>query len=340
MLLEEFNFKLPPELIAEKPVEPRDASRLLKINSSTIFNDSLMVNFPEYINEGDILVFNDTKVIPSRLKGKIGDSKAEVTLHKKISGNKWLAFAKPAKKFIINKHFTIADDFYAKILSKNFGEVELEFNYSDNELFDYINNHGLMPLPPYIKREQDDTDKENYQTIYSKNIGAVAAPTAGLHFTDELFSKIKEKNIQTAFLTLHVGAGTFLPVKVDKVKDHKMHSEYGCVSQEVADKINTVKENGGKVISVGTTSLRLLESASDNNGKLQSFAGETDIFITPGYNFKIVDSLLTNFHLPKSTLFMLVSAFNGLETMQNAYQHAIEKNYRFFSYGDACFLSR
>jgi len=333
MQLTDFDFNLPPELIADYPANPRDSARLL-ISSKKIL-DKTVADLPEFLLPGDVMVFNDTKVIPARLKGKCGNAKVEVTLHKKFSENSWWAFAKPAKKMKAGEEFIISEKFSAKILEKNEGEVLLDFgNQNFQEL---LNTYGEMPLPPYIKRkEKNATDVQNYQTIFAREAGAVAAPTAGLHFTENLLQKIKDKGVNIVFVTLHVGAGTFLPVKFENIKDHKMHSESFSIGDKAVEAINNAK----RIIAVGTTSLRLLESVANENGKVQPMQGETDIFITPGYKFKTVDILLTNFHLPKSTLFMLVSAFTGCEKIRDIYRHAIENHYRFFSYGDACLLFR
>lgn len=340
MLVSDFDFELPKELIADKPVFPRDSSRLLAVLDSLSHRN--MYNITDFLNSGDVLVCNDTKVIPARLYGKRGDTKIEITLHKNESDGVWKAFANPAKKLKIRDIFIVADDFTATILAKNEGEITLEFSSKGDVFFEKLNKYGLMPLPPYILRKQgaEKSDMADYQTIYAKNKGAVAAPTAGLHFTKELLQKIDEKGVKRVFTTLHVGAGTFLPVKVSDTKDHKMHCEFGIITQESADLINQARSKGGRVVCVGTTSLRILESVADENGNLRAYEGSTDIFITPGYKFKIVDCLLTNFHIPKSTLFMLVCAFAGFDKMKSAYQYAIKEKYRFYSYGDACFLQR
>jgi S-adenosylmethionine:tRNA ribosyltransferase-isomerase len=341
MLVSDFDFYLPSELIADKPVYPRDSSQLLQIGTDQ-FIDNKFSNIESLLNAGDVLVFNDTKVIPARVYGFSGSAKVEILLHKHVESNIWKAFAKPARKLQSGTIFSVAEDFYAKVLAKNEGEVTLEFCVSGEEFYKKLNIYGVLPLPPYIARNSEikNNDTTDYQTVYAKNLGAVATPTAGLHFTEELLKKIDEKGVNRVFTTLHVGAGTFLPMKVENTQDHKMHSEYGVITAEAANIINTVRKNGGRVIAVGTTSLRLLETVANENGELSEFEGDTDIFITPGYKFKIVDNLLTNFHLPKSTLFMLVSAFAGSERMKKAYSHAIENKYRFYSYGDACFLTR
>ncbi len=340
MKVDDFDFDLPRDSIAQRPVSPRDASKLLRIDAG--LSDHIFKDLPDLLREGDLLVINNTRVIPARLKGKRGEANVEVTLHKHEGDGTWIAFAKGAKKLKPGQVITFDDDFSADVVDKDGGEVTLKFNCAGAALMEALEAHGGMPLPPYIKREglADERDKSDYQTIFAKEEGAVAAPTAGLHFTPELFEKLDAKGVQKAYVTLHVGAGTFLPVKVDDVKDHKMHAEFGVVPQETVDLVNQTRAKGGRVIAVGTTSLRLLESAAPKVGELAAFEGDTDIFITPGYEFKIVDMLTTNFHLPRSTLFMLVSAFAGFERMKKAYSYAIEKGYRFYSYGDGSLLSR
>lgn len=340
MLVSQFSFDLPRERIATEPANPRDAARLLKVSDD--FVDMTMRDFPSLLRKGDLLVFNDTSVIPARLTGACDQASVEVTLHKQINPDSWKAFAKPARKLKPGSVFKVADDFAARVLAKNEGEVVLQFNVQGAELFARLEAHGSPPLPPYIARSGGPTtqDRHDYQTIYARHRGAVAAPTAGLHFTDAMFEAIAARGVEHVFVTLHVGAGTFLPVKVEDTKDHIMHEEYCILSEEVAEKINATRRNGGRVVAVGTTSLRLLESAASDDGKVAPMAADTNIFITPGYKFKATDALLTNFHLPQSTLFMLVSAFAGLDVMQEAYAHAIKQEYRFYSYGDACFLTR
>ena len=334
-----FDFELPSELIANQPISPRDAARMLVVADE--LNNSHVANLIDYLQAGDVMVFNDTRVIPARLNGKKGREGAniELTLTKNVSGNLWKAFAKNSKRLKINDIIYFAEDFSAILIEKlENGEIIIDFKCAN--FSEALQKYGKMPLPPYIKRNSSqDTDNNNYQTVYAKNEGAIAAPTAGLHFTDKLLNSLKEKGVIQVFVTLHVGAGTFLPVKTDDTNDHKMHSEYAEISSETADIINAAKASGKRIIAVGTTSLRVLESAAKDS-KLEQFAGETDIFIIPGYKFQIVDVLMTNFHLPKSTLFMLVSAFAGLDKMQNAYAHAIKEKYRFYSYGDACLLFR
>lgn len=347
-----FDFDLPRELIAQHPVSPRHAARLLSVADR--LSDHTMIDLPELLSPGDILVFNDTRVVPARLTGRRGMAKVEVTLHKgdgdreagQLDANapaQWRVFARPARKLRVGECIDFAEDFFAIVVAKGeAGEVTLRFNVEGTDLLERLNRHGIMPLPPYIQRgaEGEKQDKSDYQTIFAANDGAVAAPTAGLHYTPELLAALDAKGVKRTTLTLHVGAGTFLPVKVEDTRDHKMHSETGLLTAEIAEIINAARADGGRVIAVGTTALRLLESAADKDGILRPFAGDTDIFITPGYRFKIVDLLLTNFHLPRSTLFMLVSAFAGLERMKMAYEHAKAGGYRFYSYGDCSLLQR
>jgi S-adenosylmethionine:tRNA ribosyltransferase-isomerase len=340
MKVDLFDFELPRERIAEHPANPRDAARMLDLSGEGM-QDRIVRELPDILRPGDLLISNDTRVIPARLFGKRGDAKVEVTLHKQEGLGTWVAFAKPAKKLRIGETFKVNDEFEAEVLAKkDGGEVTLRFNKSGADLIAALEKYGVMPLPPYIRREAggDDQDKSDYQTIFAQKDGAVAAPTAGLHFTPELLANLDARGINRRTITLHVGAGTFLPVKVDDTDDHKMHAEWGSISKEIADLINETRANGGRVVAVGTTSLRLLESAAREDGVVEPFEAETDIFITPGYKFRAVDMLLTNFHLPRSTLFMLVSAFAGFERMKAAYNHAIENEYRFYSYGDCSLL--
>lgn len=353
MKVANFNFDLPEDRIALHPCSPRDAARLMQV--SRFFFDFTFNQLPDLLNKGDVLVFNNSKVIPARLFAKKGDATIELLLHKpegkRASGcvsaeraatdNHWLCFAKPGKKLKIGDTVTIADSFTATVQNKlESGEVQVQFNVSGEELFAKLEAHGHMPLPPYIKREDEAIDKSEYQTVYAKHAGSVAAPTAGLHFTDELIERAKDKGIHCEYVTLHVGAGTFQPVKVDDTDDHIMHSEWASIDAETTARINEARKAGGKVVAVGTTALRILETVAADDGTLSEFSGDTDIFITPGYAFKIVDRLVTNFHLPKSTLFMLVCAFAGTERMKAAYNHAIASGYRFYSYGDAQLLDR
>ena len=354
MKVDIFDFELDKNLIAKEPVNPRDSSRLLDLSKEDEISDRHFYDLPDILQKGDVLVFNDTKVIPARLYGKRGDALVEVTLYHPEDGKAWWSFVKNAKrlkagdevKFYTDEIAAEDSDFSAIVLEKN-GEdgVLLQFTCEVDALGRMLEKYGSMPLPPYIKRDKPGqglwnkyNDKENYQTVYAKYDGAVAAPTAGLHFTQNVLNALDKKGITKVFLTLHVGAGTFLPVKTEDTKDHKMHAEYGIISEQTAAIINKAKQEGRRIIAVGTTSVRLLESAADEKGILHPFAGETDIFITPGYKFKIIDMIITNFHLPKSTLFMLICAIAGTERMKEAYQHAINERYRFYSYGDSSIL--
>ena len=355
MKVDIFDFELPKERIANHPVNPRDASRLLDLSINGKITDRHFYDLPELLQEGDVLVFNDTKVIPARLYGTHGSALVEVTLYHPIDGINWMAFIKNSKRlksgdiitFYTNTISPETSAFCATVINKK-GEdgVHISFNCSVDELASNLQTYGFMPLPPYIKRDRPSADsmwyqfndKENYQTVYAKYEGAVAAPTAGLHFTNDVLKKLKAKGIKMLFITLHVGAGTFLPVKTEDTKDHKMHAEYGIITPETATAINNAKQSGNRIIAVGTTSLRLLESAADDKGIIHPFASETSIFITPGYKFKIIDFIITNFHLPKSTLFMLICAIAGTENMQKAYAHAIKHEYRFYSYGDSSII--
>lgn len=341
MRVDDFDFELPRELIADHPASPRDAARLLHVKRNGL-EDRVVRDLPELLRPDDLLVVNDTRVIPARLRGRIGAGGIEVTLHKRIDGGTWLAFARPGKKLKPGSVIGFPDGLMAEAIEKNEGgEVALRFNRSGDALLAALEQHGEMPLPPYIKRAQGEaSDRSDYQTMFAREAGAVAAPTAGLHFTPDLIARLEARGIRRAQVTLHVGAGTFLPVKVDDTDDHRMHSEWGSIPPTTVDAIAATRAKGGRIVAVGTTSLRLLESAAGEDGKLGAFAGDTDIFITPGYCFKAVDLLLTNFHLPRSTLFMLVCAFAGMGRMRAAYEHAKASGYRFYSYGDACLLER
>ena len=338
MHVAEFDFYLPPENIALRPASPRESAKLLVVGDG--FSDYTVADLPLQLQRGDVLVFNDTRVIPAALTGqrigRLGTTpKIEALLHMRLDGARWKAFVKPAKK--LEQGDTVQfGDLTAVVEDKGeAGEVTLRFAVSNAELDAALMQWGRVPLPPYIegKRAQDAQDRTDYQTTYAKHDGAVAAPTAGLHFTPDLMKRLQDIGIQQEYVTLHVGAGTFLPVKVDDTDDHKMHQEWGSVSVETSGRLLKAKAEGRRIIPVGTTSLRLLEASV-----MQPFSGATDIFITPGYKFKAADGLITNFHLPKSTLFMLVSAFAGTARMQAAYSHAIANNYRFYSYGDASLL--
>lgn len=339
---EDFDFVLPPECIAQKAIEPRDHARLLHIKDGKLA-DHQVCDLPDILQSGDVVVLNDTKVIPARLYGLRGAVRIEVLLHKKHALQCWLAFARPGKRLHVGDTLVFAADFSATVLEKHDnGQILLRFECVDEKVIPLLQIYGEPPLPPYIKRGlgMAKQDQARYQTIYATKDGAVAAPTAGLHFTPELMRRLTEKGIHQVTVTLHVGAGTFLPVKVDHIKDHVMHAEWGEITAEAAEQINQARKQGRRVVAVGTTSLRVLESAADHSGYVRPFAEDTDIFIAPGYRFKVVDVLLTNFHLPKSTLFMLVSAFAGLDHMRSAYNYAISHHYRFYSYGDATLLER
>ena len=354
MLVDIFDFNLDKDLIAKQPACPRDSSRLLDLSDEMQIVDRHFFDLPNILKAGDVLVFNDTKVIPARLYGARGNALVEVTLYHPVDGLSWWSFVKNAKRLkdgdtisFYTSEISASDSaFKATVLQKNQDDgVLLRFECPVDSLSLNLQIYGSMPLPPYIKRDRPIkglwnpyNDKEDYQTVYAKYEGAVAAPTAGLHFTQNVMDALENKGIEKVFLTLHVGAGTFLPVKTDKTEDHKMHAEFGIISEETANRINRAKEEGRRIIAVGTTSVRLLESAADDNGVLHPFCGETNIFITPGYRFKMIDMIITNFHLPKSTLFMLVCAIAGTERMKKAYEHAIKEKYRFYSYGDSSIL--
>ncbi len=339
MKVDDFDFELPRERIAERPARPRDAARLLEVRPDGL-GDHRVSDLPRLLRPGDMLVFNDTRVIPARLAGRRGGAKVEVTLHKRKAPGRWRAFARPARKLSAGDRIDFGEVLAATVAEKGeAGEVTLDFGLDDAALFAALEAQGAMPLPPYIKRaEPDPADREDYQTVYARRPGAVAAPTAGLHFTDRLLRALDARGVATVFVTLHVGAGTFLPVKAERVEDHRMHAEWGEIGDAAAIAINAARAQGGRIVAVGTTSLRLLESAAEEDGTVRPFMGETDIFIAPGYRFRAVDLLLTNFHLPRSTLFMLVAAFSGLARMKAAYAHAVDAGYRFYSYGDACLL--
>ena len=347
MRVDLFDFDLPNENIALRPHDPRDEAKLLFVPPTGEFESHKVLELPNFLQPGDALVFNDTKVIPAELAGTRvrGDIRAGVhfNLHKREDLSTWRAFARPAKKVQLDDRIEFGPNLSAVITEKgDAGEVVLRFDAEGASLDGAIAEVGHIPLPPYIasKRAEDERDKTDYQTIYAREEGAVAAPTAGLHFTDRLFDALDAKGIERHFVTLHVGAGTFLPVKADDTEDHVMHAEWGEITPDMADRLNAVHARGNKIIAVGTTSLRLLESATDEAGVVQPFCGDTDIFITPGYRFRAIDGLMTNFHLPKSTLFMLVSAIMGQERMLAAYAHAIANGYRFYSYGDSSLLLR
>ena len=347
MFLNDFDFDLPEELIATRPASPRTSARLLVATANKV-DDSTVSDLPKYLKPGDRLVFNDTKVIPARLNGvrnrlidndKLTSSNIEVTLLSLKKQEIWSALIKPLRKVKIGEKIFFDKNLQAKLTDKIDGQASLRFNIIGSELLKRLEDIGTMPLPPYIatKRRVDRRDNFDYQTVFARKLGSVAAPTASLHFDDALLGEIKNIGVDTSFVTLHVGAGTFSPIR-DNIDDHKMHSEFGCISKTDADIINTCKLNGGRVIAVGTTTLRLLESAAVNQNLIGEYNEETDIFIKPGFNFNIVDILLTNFHLPKSSLLLLISAFAGSERVKLAYQEAINNRYRFFSYGDVSLL--
>jgi S-adenosylmethionine:tRNA ribosyltransferase-isomerase len=350
-----FDFDLPETSIALRPVSPRDAARMLVVQPGRDLQDMAVRNLAEFLAPGDQLVVNDTKVIPAQLSGRrIGretEPKIEATLIKRLDGSRWQALVKPARKLSVGDMVRFGNEGRVCLLGNldaqvehkgENGEIVLSFSFHGPVLDQAIEDVGAPPLPPYIasRRTPDDRDTSDYQTMFAVNEGAVAAPTAGLHFTPELEASLKARGIGLNRVTLHVGAGTFLPVKADDTAEHRMHAEWGTVSAETADALNAARAKGGRIIAVGSTSLRLIESAAAEDGTIHPFSDETAIFITPGYRFKAVDVMMTNFHLPRSTLFMLVSAFSGLDTMQQAYAHAIANGYRFYSYGDACLLFR
>lgn len=355
MRVDAFDFVLPEDRIALHPAEPRDAAKMLVVGPKGELADHGVTDLFDILVCGDVLVINDTKVLPAELHGTRlrGENRASVSfnLHKRVDGAHWLAFARPAKRLRPGDMVRFdetperpneRDRFEARIEALEGGQATLGFSLSGAYLDEAIKAHGAMPLPPYIesKRGVEPRDAVDYQTVYAAVDGAVAAPTAGLHFTERLLQALADKGVEIERVTLHVGAGTFLPMKAGDTDDHKMHAEWGEVTQAVTERILAARAKGGRIVAVGTTSLRLLESAAQSSGTLAPFIGETDIFITPGFAFKAVDVLMTNFHLPRSTLFMLVSAFSGLEVMQAAYAHAIATGYRFYSYGDSSLLFR
>ena len=348
MFLSDFDFELPEELIAIRPASPRSSARLLMARGDKI-DDRLVSDLPKFLKPGDRLVLNDTKVLPVRMSGvrnrsfdgnKIASANVEVTLLTKKKQRTWDALIKPLRRMKLGEKIIFDKSFYAKLIDKTDGQAVLQFNIEGTEFMKRLENLGIMPLPPYIasKRPADERDNVDYQSVFARNSGSVAAPTASLHFDHDLLVEIDKIGVETSFVTLHVGAGTFMPVKDEDIKNHKMHSEFGHISQETANEIKKTQKNGGRVIPVGTTALRLLETAAQSDGTLSEWYGETDIFIYPGYKFKVANGLMTNFHLPKSTLIMLVSALMGKETIETIYNHAIKHRYNFFSYGDSSLL--
>ena len=340
MRVDLFDFDLPQELIALRPVRPRDSARLLLADGSKPLEDKVVRNLPSLLRAGDVLVFNDTRVIPAQLEGVRGEAKIGATLHKRIDLRRWQAFVRNAKRIREGDRIDFANGVSAVAEQRHEdGSFTLAFA-GDEPVEILLERAGRMPLPPYIagKRPTDEQDRADYQTIFAREDGAVAAPTAALHFTPDLLDALDAAGVARETLTLHVGAGTFLPVKAEDTADHRMHAEWGRIDPETAQRLNEARAAGGRLIAVGTTSLRLLESAAGDDGTIHPFAGDTAIFITPGYRFRAVDGLMTNFHLPRSTLFMLVSALMGLERMREVYVHAIASAYRFYSYGDSSLL--
>lgn len=343
MKLSDFKYSLPSELIAQEALKDRAASRLLHLDTKTNpagINDKTFLDIINLIHKDDLLIFNDTRVIPARLHGqKESGGKVEVMVERVLDDHRILAHVRANKSPKAGSQLLLENSLKAEVLGREDRLFEIRFLHKLTVL-ELLEKHGHIPLPPYIERADTEADRERYQTVFAKNMGAVAAPTAGLHFTDELLTSLNDKGVATAQVTLHVGAGTFLPVSVENLEDHIMHAEWVEVDQQVCDAVAQCKARGGKVIAVGTTSVRSLESAAKATGTLRPFTGDTKLFITPGYKFNVVDSMITNFHLSESTLLMLVSAFSGYENIKTAYAHAIKERYRFFSYGDAMFLSR
>ena len=339
MRVDLFDFELPQERIALRPARPRDSARLLLVEGTNIA-DRQVIDLPELLHPNDVLVFNDTKVIPAQLEGRRGEARVGATLHKREGPREWQAFLRNARRVRVGDTIDFGERVTAAVVSKSDDGSALLYFQGEEPVEQLLERAGRMPLPPYIasRRPADEEDRSDYQTMFAREEGAVAAPTAALHFTERLIAALDDRGIGRETLTLHVGAGTFLPVKADDTVDHRMHAEWGRVDAATADRLNSARASGGRLIAVGTTSLRLLESAADDNGEIHPFEGDTAIFITPGHRFKAIDGLLTNFHLPRSTLFMLVSALMGLDVMKRAYAHAIGENYRFYSYGDASLL--
>ncbi|WP_156839423.1 tRNA preQ1(34) S-adenosylmethionine ribosyltransferase-isomerase QueA [Novosphingobium aquimarinum] len=340
MRVDLFDFELPPELIALRPARPRDSARILVARGGEPLADRHVRDLPDLLRPGDVLVFNDTRVIPAQLEGRRGEARIGATLHKRLDLRRWQAFVRNGKRLREGDRVEFPADVVA-LAESRFEDGSWTLRFEGEEPVEVLlERAGRMPLPPYIagKRETDENDRRDYQTMFAAQDGAVAAPTAALHFTTELVAALDARGVAHETLTLHVGAGTFLPVKADDTDDHRMHAEWGRIDAATADRLNAVRANGGRLIAVGTTSLRLLESAVDPEGTIQPFEGDTSIFITPGYRFGAIDGLMTNFHLPRSTLFMLVSALMGTEAMQAVYAHAIAEKYRFYSYGDSSLL--
>jgi len=339
MRVDLFDFDLPQERIALRPARPRDSARLLKVKGGEV-SDHGMLDLPALLEPGDLLVFNDTKVIPAQLEGRRGEASIGATLHKREGPREWRAFLRNAKRVRAGDTIDFSAHVTASVVEKSEDGSALLFFHGEEPVEVLLERAGRMPLPPYIasKRPADQDDRSDYQTMFAREEGAVAAPTAALHFTPQLLEALDARGVRRETLTLHVGAGTFLPVKAEDTSGHVMHAEWGRIDTATADRLNAARAAGGRIIAVGTTSLRLLESATGDDGVVRPFQGDTAIFITPGYRFKAIDGLITNFHLPKSTLFMLVSALMGLDVMKSAYAHAIEAGYRFYSYGDGSLL--
>ncbi|MET0587424.1 MAG: tRNA preQ1(34) S-adenosylmethionine ribosyltransferase-isomerase QueA [Novosphingobium sp.] len=340
MRVDLFDFELPPERIALRPARPRDSARMLVVPGDGAFDNRHVRDLPQILRNGDVLVFNDTRVIPAQLEGKRGEAKIGATLHKREDLRRWQAFIRNAKRLRMGDRIEFPQGVSALAETRHDDGSWTLFFEGDEPVEVLLERAGTMPLPPYIagKRGTDEADRSDYQTMFATREGAVAAPTAALHFTPELMARLDEAGIAHETLTLHVGAGTFLPVKADDTTDHRMHAEWGRIDAATAGRLNAARASGGRLIAVGTTSLRLLESAATDDGTILPFDGDTAIFITPGYRFRAIDGLMTNFHLPRSTLFMLVSALMGLDRMQAVYAHAIAWGYRFYSYGDSSLL--
>ena len=339
MRLSDFDFELPAERIALRPARPRDSARLLVVRKREI-TDGQVLGLPEQLAPGDVMVFNDTKVIPAQLEGKRGEANVGATLHKRKGPREWRAFLRNAKRVRAGDTIEFGDRVSARVADKSDDGSALLHFHGEEPVEILLERAGRMPLPPYIasRRAVDEADRQDYQTMFAREEGAVAAPTAALHFTPALLDALDARGIGRETLTLHVGAGTFLPVKSENIHEHEMHAEWGRIDAATANRLNAVRASGGRLVAVGTTSLRLLESAADEDGTIRPFEGDTAIFITPGYRFRAIDGLITNFHLPKSTLFMLVSALMDLDVMKSAYAHAVREHYRFYSYGDASLL--
>ena len=341
MRVDTFDFDLPSDRIATRPVEPRDAARLLHVDGAGDRTHHVFADLPRLLEAGDILVVNDTRVVPVRMSGRSARTPVEVTAVECMGGSLWRVLARPARKLKPGQSISLPGEISATVVAREAGgAVILDVGMARKEFLAHLQCHGVMPLPPYIRRHADERDRRDYQTIFALKAGAIAAPTAGLHFTERLLDALAAAGIERVALTLHVGPGTFTPVRTDAVRNHDMQGEWGEISPEAADRINAVRQSGGRIIAVGTTTVRLLESAVDDSGVVHPYRGDTTLFITPGHRFRAIDALITNFHLPRSTLFMLVCAFLGTGIMKRAYQDAIARDYRFYSYGDACLLAR